>query len=167
MSIMKNTQKKIPKTPKNITPEEIEKRKAESSKRNVKPRSPGPVKRDWIKKMETGALLNCCICHKIIAHSYELTVDHIVPTERGGSNTEENLGPAHHGCNFFKSSMPDEVVQQLLKIYPDIEYWTSLAGGGHLRPIYKHYSDINKTIAAKAGKPVRYAGQAKQENPGK
>lgn len=74
--------------------------------------------------------LRCHICLQEIdpalrrPHPQSLSIDHLVPQSRGGSNALENLRPAHLGCNsargarqlrhtavdnrsFFRLSRPD------------------------------------------------------------
>lgn len=49
----------------------------------------------------------CTLCHRPIdphatALRDRLSIDHVVPVSRGGSDSLENLRPTHHGCNSAK-----------------------------------------------------------------
>jgi len=63
----------------------------------------------------------CHICTKPIdialkrTHRYGLTVDHLVPLSRGGTDDMSNLRPAHWICNVHKS---DKLMEEL-----DAESW--------------------------------------------
>lgn len=57
---------------------------------------------------------NCHICQKTIdlelarTHRYGLTVDHVIPVSKGGTDDMSNLRPAHWICNIIKSDkMPE------------------------------------------------------------
>lgn len=56
--------------------------------------------RDQVAKLLPVA---CSLCGHPIWHSghdkQALTLDHIVPVSRGGTNDANNLRPAHRGCN--------------------------------------------------------------------
>nr|DAQ33771.1 MAG TPA: HNH endonuclease [Caudoviricetes sp.] len=46
----------------------------------------------------------CSICHTMINPDAtrlrdRLSIDHVLPVSRGGTDTIENLRPAHYGCN--------------------------------------------------------------------
>ena len=46
----------------------------------------------------------CSICHTMIDPNAtrlrdRLSIDHVLPVSRGGTDTLENLRPAHYGCN--------------------------------------------------------------------
>ena len=46
----------------------------------------------------------CSICHTMINPDAtrlrdRLSIDHVLPVSRGGTDTLENLRPAHYGCN--------------------------------------------------------------------
>lgn len=46
----------------------------------------------------------CSICHTMINPNAtrlrdRLSIDHVLPVSRGGTDTIENLRPAHYGCN--------------------------------------------------------------------
>lgn len=49
----------------------------------------------------------CTLCHRPIdphatALRDRLSIDHVLPVARGGSDSLENLRPTHHGCNSAK-----------------------------------------------------------------
>lgn len=46
----------------------------------------------------------CHICREPIKSQADLHIDHIVPRSRGGSDSIENLAPAHDGCNLRKGA---------------------------------------------------------------
>jgi 5-methylcytosine-specific restriction endonuclease McrA len=57
---------------------------------------------------------NCHICQNAIdlqlarTHRYGLTVDHVIPVSKGGTDDMSNLRPAHWICNIIKSDkMPE------------------------------------------------------------
>lgn len=52
----------------------------------------------------------CAYCHK----RRKLTVDHVVPLSRGGSNTASNIVPACRSCNSSKNAGPAPIHQPLL-----------------------------------------------------
>ena len=41
----------------------------------------------------------CVICGKPFQPGQKITVEHIVPLRKGGTNVLANLGPAHAACN--------------------------------------------------------------------
>lgn len=47
---------------------------------------------------------HCAYCGKSISRS-EMTIDHIVPKSKGGSNDDDNLLPACRACNLGKGRM--------------------------------------------------------------
>lgn len=53
----------------------------------------------------------CQICGRPVNRA-EMTIDHIVPLAKGGTNEESNLQPAHEYCNQIKScNTPQEFIQ--------------------------------------------------------
>ncbi len=57
---------------------------------------------DWQNKLEL-LKYECQICYKK-PPEIELTIDHIVPISRGGTNNIKNLQPLCRGCNSKKSN---------------------------------------------------------------
>lgn len=51
-----------------------------------------------------GACINCALCGKQIQNERELSLDHIVPHSRGGSDYLHNMQPAHRKCNELKGN---------------------------------------------------------------
>lgn len=46
----------------------------------------------------------CGICLEPLLFE-QMTIDHIIPLSRGGSNKEKNLQPAHEECNRLKDNL--------------------------------------------------------------
>lgn len=44
----------------------------------------------------------CYLCGKKVRYT-EMTIDHVIPRSKGGSNKLENLKPTHKSCNFIKA----------------------------------------------------------------
>ena len=53
----------------------------------------------------------CPHCRKAIKTQDELTIDHIVPRSKGGTDNVENLQPMHKKCNSDKGSVMPEVTE--------------------------------------------------------
>lgn len=54
-------------------------------------------------------IIVCGICEQVIEDIEDLSIDHIIPLSRGGSNEDDNLQPAHRRCNWQKGNrMPGE-----------------------------------------------------------
>lgn len=69
----------------------------------------------------------CQYCGKRLGRS-QLTIDHVVPQSRGGSDTWENLVLACHACNVKKANRtPDEAGMPLLR-RPGKPAWMPLLG---------------------------------------
>jgi len=49
-------------------------------------------------------ILTCYLCFKPIVDNND-SIDHAIPTTRGGGNNIENLGIAHQSCNNKKNTM--------------------------------------------------------------
>lgn len=47
---------------------------------------------------------DCHLCGKPILTSRDLSIDHVLPRARGGSDSLENLRPAHVSCNSSKGA---------------------------------------------------------------
>ena len=44
----------------------------------------------------------CVICGELITNPLSITREHIVPISKGGTNSEDNVLPAHYRCNNIK-----------------------------------------------------------------
>lgn len=63
----------------------------------------------WIRKEKRRAIylrdgLRCSYCGRGIEDDIQLTLDHLLPQELGGSNSAENLVTACKSCNSAKGS---------------------------------------------------------------
>ena len=56
----------------------------------------------------------CGICGRPVAFK-NMTIDHIVPLSKGGTNDFENLQPACSLCNMVKSCLTMDELQQIAK----------------------------------------------------
>lgn len=66
-----------------------------------------PAKRmRWVLKklILHGHTVKCALCGKDITCERDLTLDHIVPRSRGGSDYLHNMQPAHRKCNELKGN---------------------------------------------------------------
>ena len=52
--------------------------------------------------LDSGMQLTCTLCLKNIDREEEITVDHLKPKSKKGSNRVDNLVPAHYTCNQLK-----------------------------------------------------------------
>lgn len=59
----------------------------------------------WKEKIPLGIYPTCVLCGKLITSVKELSVEHIKPISRGGSDDDTNLYPSHKKCNFEKGNM--------------------------------------------------------------
>ena len=59
----------------------------------------------WKGKIPQGIYPTCILCGKPITKLNELSVEHILPISRGGTDDDSNLYPSHKKCNFEKGSM--------------------------------------------------------------
>ncbi len=55
-----------------------------------------------------GGAIECALCHCPITSAAELSLDHIVPRSRGGSNYLHNMQPTHRKCNEAKGNLVTE-----------------------------------------------------------
>jgi 5-methylcytosine-specific restriction endonuclease McrA len=53
----------------------------------------------------------CWLCHKPIKHPAQMTLDHVRPLAKGGSNRIENLKLAHKWCNNSRMDNPPPVLK--------------------------------------------------------
>lgn len=66
------------------------------------------VKRQqYIKYMKINGYIQCGICSLPIVNTDHVTVDHIIPKSKGGSNRVDNMQPAHRSCNEEKDDHRD------------------------------------------------------------
>lgn len=68
----------------------------------------GVVKK-WRAEIEEQGFIPCAICgleirSEKISVLGELTIDHIIPISLGGTNSADNLQPAHRKCNSHKAN---------------------------------------------------------------
>lgn len=69
----------------------------------------------------------CQYCSRAFITS-DLTIDHVIPTSRGGPHTWENCVTACKSCNTFKANKtPQECNMELIK-QPRMPKWTPIAG---------------------------------------
>lgn len=73
-------------------------------------------KKRFLKQFYIDGFIICGICHEKIERVKDLTIDHIIPKSKGGSNKKYNVQPAHYKCNHRKGSeMPAmEVVEKII-----------------------------------------------------
>lgn len=64
----------------------------------------------------------CYLCHKEILLS-DLTLDHVVPLDRGGKNHSKNLRIAHMLCNSAKSNMDLTYYRMFSKLEKELPRW--------------------------------------------
>ncbi len=65
--------------------------------------------RKWARRMliaRDGCV--CGVCHKEIAKMRQVSLDHVIPRSRGGSDDISNLQLAHKDCNRDKADMTPE-----------------------------------------------------------
>lgn len=66
---------------------------------------------NWIRQDKRLAIylrdgLACVYCGESMEEGASLTLDHVCPRERGGSNREDNLVTACHRCNSARQNRP-------------------------------------------------------------
>lgn len=64
-------------------------------------------KRIWIRKIDLKQCV-CYLCGKPINKASELSLDHVTPLSRGGSDEEFNWKPSHKYCNWKKGALTYE-----------------------------------------------------------
>lgn len=47
----------------------------------------------------------CYLCHETFNSKSDITIDHLVPKSKGGTDSIDNLRLAHEKCNNAKNSM--------------------------------------------------------------
>lgn len=72
---------------------------------------PGLIRKILKRLILRGHCVTCALCGKEISNTQELTLDHIIPRSRGGSDKLHNMQPAHKHCNELKGNKvsPDEI----------------------------------------------------------
>jgi 5-methylcytosine-specific restriction endonuclease McrA len=60
----------------------------------------------------------CCYCGKIITKRSDITIDHVIPSSRGGKTTWENCVTACKKCNSFKSNKTPEEANLFMVFQP-------------------------------------------------
>lgn len=53
----------------------------------------------------------CPLCHEAIKSQEDLTIDHIVPRSKGGTDAIENLQPTHKKCNSDKGCVMPTITE--------------------------------------------------------
>lgn len=66
---------------------------------------------NWIRKEKRLAIylrdgMACCYCDRGIEDEVRLTLDHVTPYIKGGSNDESNLVTSCHQCNSSRGTRP-------------------------------------------------------------
>lgn len=64
----------------------------------------------------------CILCGHLITSQNDLSTDHLIPKSKGGTTTEDNLGPAHKICNSFKGSMDLDTFETVYEALFDCDY---------------------------------------------
>jgi 5-methylcytosine-specific restriction endonuclease McrA len=60
----------------------------------------GPISYDEVLRISESI---CYLCNQAIGHE-DISFDHIIPLSRGGTDTEDNIKPAHLACNLYKGT---------------------------------------------------------------
>lgn len=64
---------------------------------------PSTIRKHFVRTwLDNGMRLTCVLCLKNIDSEDEITVDHLKPKSKKGSNRVDNLVPAHYTCNQLK-----------------------------------------------------------------
>lgn len=73
------------------------------------------TKNEWKKRTRDLILAKACFCYlcgKIIQKEKEMSLDHVTPLSRGGSDDEYNWKATHKDCNWKKGALTyEEFVQ--------------------------------------------------------
>lgn len=64
-------------------------------------------KRLWIRNVNLKQCV-CYLCGKKILKANDLSLDHVTPLSRGGSDDEYNWKPSHRDCNWKKGALTYE-----------------------------------------------------------
>lgn len=72
---------------------------------------PHMLRRTYISAMRQGKRFACGICDELIHSKKTLTIDHVVPKSKGGSDNYENLQPAHKSCNQRKGNIEPDFLE--------------------------------------------------------
>lgn len=71
----------------------------------------GKKRGKWLWEKTGG---HCAYCGRLFASPLEMTVDHVIPKSRGGSNDKSNRLPACQRCNIAKGARPLSALRSLL-----------------------------------------------------
>lgn len=72
------------------------------------------LKKEWHEQCREKTLL-CWLCGQLILKESEISVDHVIPRSKGGTNVETNLQPAHILCNNIRDTMEPDAFRNILK----------------------------------------------------
>lgn len=87
------------------------------------PKKASGTRKRYLMMFDNGEVLICGICEERIMYRRSITVDHIIPRSRGGSNYKANLQPAHGRCNGRKGNrLPGEEQMSNYEINKLVEY---------------------------------------------
>jgi hypothetical protein len=78
--------------------------------------------------------LACCVCGQPMPDD-DITLEHWLPTSRGGNNQLHNLALAHGRCNFFVGSLS---IQRKLRIRDYLRRLVGEAGGLDVNTLRRH-----------------------------